>query len=147
MEWRVAKPLGVVTYEHSHYFARIASEDIRQQRSEKGRIAERKATIERSEELSVSHQVLLVGIAGSSAFCRRQSFSETNKVLMRQIEEFHPEDLLSGAVMQVRQLRHEVGPCRVRALLEPVGRNGQLGMVSPPINAVSSQRARSPRRS
>nr|WP_155803337.1 IS3 family transposase [Bordetella sp. FB-8] len=93
-------------------------------RAHQGRLAERKAMIDRSHALPVSQQAKLVGIARSSAYYRPQPVSQADQLLMRCIDELHLEFPFAGARMLARLLGragHAVGRRHVGTLMKRMG--------------------------
>ncbi|MFV0284618.1 MAG: IS3 family transposase [Castellaniella sp.] len=89
-----------------------------------GRLAERKAMIDRTHALPVSRQAKLVGIARSSVYYQARPVSPEDLALMRRIDELHLEFLFAGARMLARLLRregYEVGRRHVRTLIKRMG--------------------------
>ncbi|WP_369751080.1 IS3 family transposase [Bordetella sp. FB-8] len=98
--------------------------DFLGRRAHQGRLAERKAMIDRSHALPVSQQAKLVGIARSSAYYRPQPVSQADQLLMRCIDELHLEFPFAGARMLARLLGragHAVGRRHVGTLMKRMG--------------------------
>ena len=68
-------------------------------RAQQGRVAERKAMIERDHELPIKRQAELLGISRGTAYYRAEPVSPAQLALMCRIDELHLEHPFAGSRM------------------------------------------------
>jgi len=98
---------------------------IFRERAQQGRIAERKAMIDRESELSIGQQArLLLGISRGSVYYLPKPVSERDRDTMRRLDELHLKHPFMGA----RQLRDQlslqgvkIGRKHVKTLMQRMG--------------------------
>ncbi|HVP09660.1 MAG TPA: IS3 family transposase [Phycisphaerae bacterium] len=92
--------------------------------AQQGRIAERKAMIDRGHELALATQARLLGIARSTVYRDAQPVSASELAVMRRIDELHLDYPFAGSRMLRSMLANEgiiIGRTHVRTLMRRMG--------------------------